>query len=130
MPHTNASFSPLSRTDRLERQIQKLEMLAKNGSSNEELIAFDAETEQLLIELYAPGDARLESYKYATLGEAEAIVNLPESAQQATARDLFNKSIQQRRQVLRGCVVELLEAEVKEAEVLTGEDHEDPPGLN
>ena len=80
MPHTNASLSALSRTERLERQIHKLESLSQEGTlteTNETLAAFDVETKQLLVDLYGPDDARLETYKYAALGEAEAIVNLP-----------------------------------------------------
>jgi hypothetical protein len=132
MPHTNASFSALTRTQRLERQIHKLETLSHEralNETNETLATFDAESEQLLIDLYGPDDARLESYKYATLGEAEAIVNLPESAQLPPDRDDFKKSLQQRRQLLQGCASELREAEVTETEALTGEDREDPPAL-
>jgi len=132
MAHTNASFSALSRTERLERQIETLEQLSKDETLNETsetLIAFDAETEQLFIDLYGPGHTQLEAYKYATLGEAEAIVNLPESAQLEPDRDDFKKSLQQRRQLLLGCASELREAEVTEMQALTGEDREDPPAL-
>ncbi len=131
MAHTNASFSP-SRTERLERQIDSLEHLSKDEGLNESsqtLAAFDAETEQLLIDLYGPGHTRLEAYKYATLGEAEAMVNLPESAQLEPDRDDFKKSLQQRRQLLLGCASEFREAEVTEVKALTGEDREDPPAL-
>lgn len=130
MPNTNASFSPFNRMYRLEQQLKKLDELAHEHMSLEAVTEFDAETEQLLIDLYDSGAEQLESYKYATLGEAEAIVNLPESAQQPLVRDRLIKSMQQRRQVLQGCIADLREAEAKEAEVLTGEDHEDPPGLN
>ena len=132
MPNTNASFSALSRTQRLERQVHKLETLSHERTLDETsdtLATFDAESELLLIDLYGPDDARLEGYKYATLGEAEAIVNLPESAQLPPDRDDFKKSLQQRRQLLQGCASELRKAEVTEAEALTGEDREDPPAL-
>ena len=99
MPNTNASFAPINRTYRLEQQIQKLEMLMQEGAVSEALRTFDADTEQLLLNLNCQNGTWLESYKYATLGEAEAIVNLPESAQQAGVRDRFKKSLQQRRQV-------------------------------
>ena len=131
MPHTNVSFSAPSRTERLERQIDTLEHLSKDETLNETsetLIAFDAETEQLLIDLYV-GPTQLEAYKYATLGEAEAIVNLPESAQLEPDRDDFKKSLQHRRQVILGCAAEFREAEVTEVQALTGEDREDPPAL-
>lgn len=127
MPNTNASFAPISRTYRLEQQIQKLEVLMQDGAVSEALRAFDIETEQLLLNLNCQNGTWLESYKYATLGEAEAMVNLPESAQQAGVRDRFKKSLQQRRQVLLGCVGYLVEAEALENEALRGEDREDPP---
>jgi hypothetical protein len=127
MPNTNASFSPMSRTDRLEQQIQKLEVFMQEGSESPALGAFDVETEQLLLDLNCQDGKWLESYKYATCGEAEAMVNLPESAQQAGVQDPFKKSLQQRRQVLQGCVGYLVEAEALENEVLRGEDREDPP---
>lgn len=127
MPNTNASFSPISRTYRLEQQIQKLEAFIQEGSESTALNAFDIETEELLLNLNCQNGTWLESYKYATLGETEAMVNLPESAQQASVRDRFKKSLQQRRQVLQGCVGYLVEAEALENEVLRGEDREDPP---
>ncbi len=40
------------------------------------------------------------------------------------------KGLQQRRQVLRSILTELQELDAQEAEVLTGEDREDPPGLS
>ena len=97
MPNTNAAFSALSRTQRHERQVHKLQTLSHEGTLDETsdtLATFDAESEQLLIDLYGPDDARLEGNKYATLGEAEAIVNLPESAQLPPDRDDFKKSLQ------------------------------------
>ena len=127
MPNTNASFAPISRTYRLEQQIQKLEAFMQEGSESTALSAFDIETEQLLLNLNCQNGTWLESYKYATLGEAEAMVNLPESAQQAGVRDRFKKSLQQRRQVLLGCVGYLVEAEALENKALRGEDREDPP---
>ena len=132
MPQTNASFSAPTRTGRQVRQIDRLQHLSKDEGLNETsepLAAFDADTEQLLIDLYGPGHTRLEAYKYATLGEAEAMVNLPESAQLEPDRDDFKKSLQQRRQLLLGCASEIRDAEVTEVEALTGEDREDPPAL-
>ena len=64
---------------------------------------------------------------YATLAEAETLVNLPESAQEQSAQDLPKKAIQQRRQVLEGIISELHDVEGNETAALTGEDHEDPP---
>ncbi|MDZ4734083.1 MAG: hypothetical protein SGJ16_10925 [Nitrospirota bacterium] len=127
MANINASFSPISRTYRLEQQIQKLEAFMQESAVSKELSAFDFETEQLLLNLNCQDGKWLESYKYAMLGEADAIVNLPGSAQQRGARNRFKKSLQQRRQVLLGCVGYLVGAEALENEVLRGKDREDPP---
>jgi len=62
------------------------------------------------------------------VGEAEALVNLPESAQEPLTRDISKKGLQQRRQVLQGILTDLLPLEAQEADLLTGEDREDPPG--
>jgi hypothetical protein len=123
-----------SRTKRLEELIHKLEHLSQSPKGtlqepNEALELFDGECEQLLKDLYGPEHEQLQSYKYATLGEAEAIINLPESAQLPTERDEFKKSLQQRRQVLQACILELQVAENTEVEALTGEDREDPPAF-
>lgn len=99
----------------------------EEGAGSKELRTFDTDTELLLFNLNCQNGTWLESYKYATLGEAEAIVNLPESAQQAGVRDRFKQSLQQRRQVLLGCVGYLVETEALENAVLRGEDREDPP---
>jgi hypothetical protein len=134
MPTPYRSLPATSRTKRLEELVIRLEDLSQSQKgalpeSNEVLTAFDGEVEELLTELYGAEHERLQSYKYATLGEAEAMVNLPESAQLPTERDDFKKSLQQRRQVLQGCISELQEAETTEVEALTGEDREDPPAL-
>ena len=127
MPNTNASFAPMSRTYRLEQQISKLDGLMQESAGSKALSTFDVETEQLLLNLNCQDGTWLETYKYATLGEAEAMVNMPESAQQAGVQDRFKKSLQQRRQVLQGCVGYLVEADAMENKALRGEDREDPP---
>ena len=58
------------------------------------------------------------------------MVNLPEEAQETLEVDLPKKSLQQRRQVLLGILSELEEIEDAEEDALTGEDHEDPPGIS
>jgi len=129
MANTNSSFGPVTRSDRFRSQMRKLESLAR--SSDTRLLAqFDTETETLLIETFGTASENLEAYKYAIVGEAETMINLPESAQEAAAQDVPKKAIQQRRQVLEGCLTALKEAEAKEEQVLTGEDHEDPPVMS
>lgn len=128
MPNTNSSFSPLTRSAQFRAQLEKLEKLGHTKIDQGALADFDAETEQIFNNIFGPGP-RMEAYEYATMAEAEAVVNMPESAQESLSRDLPQKAIQQRRQVLQGVVNELEAMEKKEEEALTGEDHEDPPGL-
>lgn len=127
MPNTNASFTPESRSIRIKHQLDILTGMAPDPGVNPNFEQFDLETEQILSELYEKGHKYVESYKYASVGEAEAMVNLPESAQEPMAKDIPKTAIQQRRQVLLGILSEMESLEGKEEEVLTGEDHEDPP---
>lgn len=127
MPNTNSSFSPFTRTQRFQAQINKLEALMTQRGDERALEQFDAEAEDLLTDTFGASDKHVEAYKYAILGDAEQIVNLPESAQEPAAQNLPRKAIHQRRQVLEGCLSELAEGEAAEAAVLTGEDAEDQP---
>ena len=114
IPPPYSSLPETSRSKRLEELVHKLERLSQSQEGalhepNDVLTTFDGEVEELLTELYGAEHERLQSYKYATLGEAEAMVNLPESAQLPPERDDFKKSLQRRRQVLQGCISELQE---------------------
>ena len=125
---SNSSYSTQSRTDQLKGQIDKLEKMGHRTPVVPDLDPFDTETEAILEKLYGQDHAYLETYKYACLAEAEALVNLPESAQETLTQDHPKTGIQQRRQVLLGMVTEMQELEAQEAKVLLGEDREDPPG--
>ena len=127
---TNSSFGHRSRTDELKAQIGKLEGLDHRTPVDPMLDAFDVETEALLGRLYGETHPYLEAYKYASLGEAEALLNLPESAQEPLTEDRPKTAIQQRRQALLSIVTEMQDLEAQEANLLTGEDHEDPPGYS
>jgi len=129
MPNTNASFSPRMRSDELKEQIGKLERLEHRTPVLPTLDSFDEETEALLGRLYGDSHKYLEAYKYATVAESEALVNLPESAQEPMAKDLPKTALQQRRQVLLGILTEMQDMEAKEVAMLTGEDREDPPSI-
>ena len=130
MPNTNASFTPESRSERIKDQLEKLEKLGHQSGPTPAFNSFDAETEDILGTFYGKNHKYVEAYKYASLGEAEAMVNLPESAQEPLTRDVPKKALQQRRQVLQGILSEMEDMEGKEEEALTGEDHEDPPGMS
>lgn len=107
MTDTNAAGSPAAPTEVLKAQIDKLEGLDHRAPVQPNLDAFDVETEKLLGRLYGESHQYVEAYKYAVLAEAEAMVNLPESAQEPMARDLPKTAVQQRRQVLLGILTEM-----------------------
>jgi hypothetical protein len=133
MPHNmgiNSSFPAVPFWQRFQERINMLNQVGGEQMDASALAAFDEETEELIREAYGETNDRLEAYRYATMAEAESVVNLPESAQEEAAQDLPKKAIQQRRQVLEGCRSEFEEVEVKEAQALAGEDHEDPPGMS
>lgn len=129
MPNTNASFAPRMRSEELQALIDKLETLDHRAPVQPDLERFDEEAEALLIRLYGQDHRYVETYKYAALAEAEALVNLPESAQEPMAKDLPKAAVQQRRQALQGMVIEMVEMEEREVTMLTGEDKEDPPNI-
>jgi hypothetical protein len=127
MTEVNSMYAE-SRGDGLKAQIEKLEGLAHHTAVNPTFDQFDADTEDMLIKIYGANHQYVESYKYATVGEAEALVNLPESAQEVLTQDIPKKGLQQRRQVLQSILTDLRAPEAHEADLLTGEDREDPPG--
>lgn len=130
MPDINAPYNARTRSDEIKAQIDKLEALEHRTTADPSLDRFDVETQDLLGRLDGPGHQYVESYQYAMLGEAEAMVNLPESAQEPLTRDLAKTGAQQRRQVLESVLSELEGLELIESDVLEGEDREDPPGMS
>lgn len=128
MIQVNSMYHAHSRSKELKAQIDKLEGHAHHTVVIPAFDQFDADTEDILINIYGANHQYVESYKYATVGEAEALVNLPESAQEPLTRDIPKKGLQQRRQVLQGILTVLQPLEAQEADSLAGEDHEDPPG--
>ena len=128
MVEINSMYHARLRSDDIKVQINKLEELSHHTVVNPTFDIFDAETEAILVKIYGTSHQYIESYKYATLGEAEAMVNLPESAQEPQTRDIPKMSLQQRRQVLQGILTDLQELETQESRAIEGEDREDPPG--
>lgn len=129
MPNTNASFSPYTRSDAIKSRLDILESMETREPNQHELEPFDTQTQEVLAKLYGESHQYLELYKYATLGEAEALVNLPESAQEPQSRNRARKGLQQRRQALLGMLLEMQALEAQETKVLAGEDREDPPSV-
>ena len=108
MSNTNVSLSPRQHADQFRAQLEKLEKLghAQVGTTNDWL-EFDEETEKLLRQTFGDMHEYVEAYAMATLAEAEALVNMPESAQESLSQDLPQKAFQQRRQLLHAVLSEL-----------------------
>ncbi len=100
--------------DQLAEQIKKLEALRHMAGSSA-LEEFDEETEQLILQRFGEDTKHWEAYELAMMGEAETIVNMPQAAQEDATQDLFHKGIEQRRQVLEGCLADLAEAAAQPA---------------
>ena len=94
MTNANASFSPLEHSDQFRAQFEILEKLghAQVGVAND-LTEFDEETECLLRQTFGNVHEFVETCALATMAEAEALVNLPESAQESLSQDLPAKSV-------------------------------------
>lgn len=100
--------------EQLAEQIKKLEAL-RHAADSAALEEFDEETEQLILQRFGEDTKHWEAYELATMGEAESIVNMPQAAQEDATQDLFHKGIEQRRQVLEGCLADLAEAAARPA---------------
>lgn len=95
--------------DQLAEQIRKLDAFRHGFLDSAALEEFDEETEQLILQRFGDATNHLEAYELAMMGEAETIVNMPQSAQEDATQDMFHKGIEQRRQVLEGCLADLAE---------------------
>ena len=100
--------------DQFTEQLKKLEAL-RHAVDSAALEEFDEETEQLILQRFGEATNHLEAYELAMMGEAETIVNMPQSAQEDATQDLFHMSIEQRRQVLEGCLADAAGAVVQPA---------------
>ncbi|MEK7294374.1 MAG: CBS domain-containing protein [Nitrospirota bacterium] len=68
---------------------------------------FDAEAEELIGEVFGETSELREAYAYAKTGEAAALLNMQEEAQEGGAQDTYRESLQQRKQALESCLVTL-----------------------
>jgi len=96
--------------DQFTEQIKKLQAFRHMLVDDAALEEFDEETERLILQRFGEATSHLEAYELAMMGEAESIVNMPQAAQEDATQDLFHKGIEQRRQVLEGCLADLAEA--------------------
>ncbi len=111
MANSNPPSSPVKRLEHVRAQIHKLEELGPSQADAKAWEKYDAETEKLLAQIFGTAHPYLEAYEYAKLGEAEALVNMPEAGQEAPNQDLPQKAIQQRRQLLHAILAELENSE-------------------
>ncbi|MDO8547313.1 MAG: hypothetical protein Q7R68_08115 [Nitrospirales bacterium] len=100
--------------DQFTEQLKKLEAL-RHAADSSALEEFDEETEQLILQRFGEATNHLEAYELAMMGEAGTIVNMPQFAQEDATQDLFHMSIEQRRQVLEGCLADAAGAVVQPA---------------
>ena len=104
---TNSEANTEHHLDRLHDQLLRFDALLHEGSKEEALKAFDAETEALLSEVFGNPSELSEAYVYAELGEAGAWINLQEEAQLDGEQDVEHLSLQQRRGVLEQAIAEV-----------------------
>ncbi|MDT7042779.1 hypothetical protein [Candidatus Nitronereus thalassa] len=110
MSQTNPAkprLAPLEALNRLQRQIEKFNNLLLVEASDEDLKAFDVETESVLADAFGNPSNMFEAYAYAQLGEAGGLINLPEEAQLEGDQDIAQQSLQQRKAVLEQSLAEM-----------------------
>jgi outer membrane biosynthesis protein TonB len=101
--------------DQFAEQIKKLQAFRHMLVDDAALEEFDEETERLILQRFGENTKHWEAYELAMVGEAETIVNMPQAAQEDATQDLFHKGIEQRRQVLEGCLADMVDATAKPA---------------
>lgn len=99
--------------ERLREQVARFQPFLSRRKATGSLEEFDQAAERLLSRIFGASSEMLETYTYAKLGEAAALVNLPEEAQESGARDVDRESLQQRRCVLESAISELETAKPK-----------------
>jgi hypothetical protein len=108
MSNANVSFSPQQNAGKFRAQLEKLDKLGHTQvGATDDWVEFDEETEELLRQTFGETHQYVEAYAMATMAEAEALVNMPESAQESLSQDLPQKAFQQRRQLLHAVLAEL-----------------------
>ncbi len=93
--------------ERLRQLLAGFQPFLSRRKNTASLDDFDAEAEGLIGELFGESSELLEAYEYAKTGEAAALLNMPEEAQESGARDVDRESLQQRKQALESCLVAL-----------------------
>lgn len=93
--------------ERLRQLLISFQPFLSRKKPAESLDDFDAEAEELIGELFGKSSELLETYEYAKAGEAAALLNMQEEAQESGAGNAYRESLQQRKQALETCLVSL-----------------------
>jgi len=93
-------LSPEEAMSRVQRQLEKFNHLLLVEASEEDLKAFEVDTDAILADVFCNPSEIFELYAYAELGEAAGRINLPEEAQLEGEQDMEHQSLQQRKAVL------------------------------
>lgn len=107
MNQTKPRLAPEEAINRLQRQIEKFNNLLSVEASEEDIKAFDVDTELILADAFGNPSKIFETYAYAQLGEAGGLINLQEEAQLDGEQDVAHQSLQQRKGVLTQGLAEL-----------------------
>lgn len=92
---------------RLQALLARFKPFLSRRSGSASLQKFDQEAEEALSEIFGEASEMPEAYEYAKVGEAAALINMPEEAQEPGAQDLQRESLQQRKRVLESAISEL-----------------------
>jgi hypothetical protein len=103
---SKSSLSPEEALNQVQRQLDKFKNLLLVEASDEDLKAFDVDTDAILADVFGNPSEIFELYAYAQLGEASGRINLPEEAQEGE-QDMAHQSLQQRKAVLEQGLAEL-----------------------
>lgn len=93
--------------ERLRQLLARFQPVLSRRKTTESLGDFDAEAEALIGEIFGETSELREVYAYAKTGEAAALLNMQEEAQEGGAQDTYRESLQQRKQALESCLVTL-----------------------
>ena len=92
---------------RLEALLSRFKVFLSRRPGSASLQKFDQEAEETLSEMFGETSELLEAYEYAKVGEAAALINMPEEAQEHGAQDVHRETLQQRKRVLESAMSEL-----------------------
>lgn len=103
----NKASNVMHDVERLRQLLTSFQPFLSRRKTVASLDEFDAEAEELIGELFGETSELREVYQYAKTGEAAALLNMQEEAQEGGAQDTYRESLQQRKQALESCLVTL-----------------------